>query len=111
MPPLNDDKLLDLDDVRRKLASSHGRTYWRGLEELAESPAFEELLHREFPRQASELTADPITRRRFLTLMAASLALAGLTGCARQPGAKILPYVRQPEGMVPGRPLFFATAM
>ena len=81
------------------------------LEELAATPAFEEMLRREFPEQASEW-ANPITRRQFLLLMGASLALAGLSGCGAQPPAgKIMPYVRQPEELVPGKPLFYATAM
>src|ERR671912_553003 len=50
-------------------------------------------------------------RRRFLKLMGASLALAGASACTRQPDELIVPYVRQPENVVPGRPLFFATAM
>jgi molybdopterin-containing oxidoreductase family iron-sulfur binding subunit len=63
--------------------------------------------HSEFPD-----AADPVTRRRFLALMGASLSLAGLSGCAvRPPPGKIVPYVKQPDGLVPGRPLFFATAM
>ena len=54
-----------------------------------------------------------MTRRRFLTLMGASLALMGLNGCSTQPAPreKIMPYVRQPEAMVLGKPLYFATAM
>ena len=47
----------------------------------------------------------------FLKLMGASLALAGMTGCTRQPAEQILPYVRQPEDIIPGKPLFYATAM
>ncbi len=85
------------------------RRYWKSLDELADAPAFLEFLHREFPEQASMLE-DPKGRREFLTLMGASLALAGLTACTKQPAEKILPYVRQPEQLVPGRPLFFATA-
>ena len=54
---------------------------------------------------------DPVARREFLRLMGASLALAGMTACTRQPPEKIVPYVRQPEEIVPGRPLFFATSM
>ena len=46
-----------------------------------------------------------------LGVAAASLALAGLTACTRQPAHKILPYVNQPEGMVPGEPLYYATTM
>ncbi|MFY9611865.1 MAG: TAT-variant-translocated molybdopterin oxidoreductase [Blastocatellia bacterium] len=84
--------------------------YWRSLEELADSDEFQEVLHREFPENATEWN-DPAGRREFLKLMGASLALAGLTACTRQPPEGILPYVRQPEEIVPGKPLFFATAM
>jgi molybdopterin-containing oxidoreductase family iron-sulfur binding subunit len=56
---------------------------------------------------------DPLTRRRFLTLMGASLGLAGLSGCnpSAAPRERIVPYVRQPEDIIPGQPLYFATAM
>jgi molybdopterin-containing oxidoreductase family iron-sulfur binding subunit len=84
--------------------------FWKSLEQLAEAPGFQELLHREFPRAASEWE-DPAGRREFLRIMGASLALAGLTACTRQPEEKIVPYVRAPEDIVPGRPLFFATAV
>jgi molybdopterin-containing oxidoreductase family iron-sulfur binding subunit len=83
---------------------------WRSLEELAVSPEFEELLHREFPRQATELE-EGVDRRRFLQLMSASLALGGITACTRQPPEKIVPYVNQPESIIPGRPMFFASSM
>ncbi len=101
---------VDLSGVRRRLDGTQGRTYWKSLEELAQTPEFLEFLHREFPSQASELT-DPKGRREFLTLMGASLALAGLTGCTKQPEEKIVPYVQAPEQVVPGKPLFFATAV
>jgi MoCo/4Fe-4S cofactor protein with predicted Tat translocation signal len=101
---------LDLDQVRRKLADAKGPRYWRTLEELSNEKAFGELLEREFPRQASEWL-DPVSRRSFLKLAGASLALAGLAGCTRQPLEQIVPYVRQPEDLVPGKPLFYATAM
>jgi molybdopterin-containing oxidoreductase family iron-sulfur binding subunit len=91
-------------------ARAGGPAYWRSLEELADTDAFRERLHREFPVLASEWT-DPLSRRRFVQLMAASLALAGLGGCARPPVERIVPYVRPPAAVVPGRPLFFATAM
>ena len=100
---------LDLEAVQRKLAAARGKHYWRSLEELAETREFEEMLHREFPRQASEWT-DEVSRRNFLKLMSASLALAGLAGCTKQPVEQIVPYVRQPEEIVPGKPLFFASA-
>src|SRR5215471_4386352 len=82
----------------------------RGLDELAETDEFREFLEREFPSQASEWN-DPVGRRKFLKLMGASLALAGLTACTRQPPEQIAPYARQPEDIVLGRPLFYATAM
>ncbi|HVD93604.1 MAG TPA: TAT-variant-translocated molybdopterin oxidoreductase [Vicinamibacterales bacterium] len=84
--------------------------YWRSLGELADTAQFREYLHREFPEQASEWN-DPQGRRQFLKLMSASLALAGLSACTKQPTEMIVPYVRQPEDLVPGRPLFFATAI
>jgi MoCo/4Fe-4S cofactor protein with predicted Tat translocation signal len=86
------------------------RRYWRSLEELAGSPEFDQSLHTEFPPGASEFT-DDLSRRRFLQLAGASMALAGLVGCTRQPPEKILPYIRQPENVIPGKPLFFATAV
>ncbi|MFB3916864.1 MAG: TAT-variant-translocated molybdopterin oxidoreductase [Terriglobales bacterium] len=96
--------------AREKLAATEGPEYWRSLEELAGSPEFRERLHREFPKGVSEWL-DPISRRGFLKLMGASLALAGMTGCVKQPLETIVPYVRQPEQLVPGRPLFYASSM
>src|SRR5690242_5914029 len=101
---------LDLAAVRAQLQSKTGKQYWRTLEELAGDPDFEELLHREFPRQAPSEWDESVDRRDFLKLMAASLALAGLSGCGPAPGQFIVPYVKQPDGMVLGKPLFFATA-
>src|SRR5947208_6691638 len=85
---------------------------WRGIEELTESPEFQEMIRREFPADAADWT-DPVTRRRFLSVIGASLALAGVTGCSTKPAPheQIVPYVRQPEGMVLGKPRFYATAM
>ncbi|CAN5610073.1 TAT-variant-translocated molybdopterin oxidoreductase [soil metagenome] len=82
---------------------------WRSLEELAATPDFETWLHREFPRGASEWTNE-LHRRDFLRLMGASVALAGLGACTKQPIEKIIPYVNRPEEIVPGKPLRFATA-
>ncbi len=93
----------------RILAQQDGKNYWRSLEELSDSPEFHEFVQREYPQHAEQWD-DPIERRTFLKLMGASLALAGLSGCVYQPPEKIVPFVRQPEEMVPGRPLFFATA-
>jgi molybdopterin-containing oxidoreductase family iron-sulfur binding subunit len=105
---------LDLESVRARLdeaSKTHaGPEYWRSLEELAGSPTFQEALHREFPKGASEWV-DSVSRRGFLKVMGASMALAGMTGCVRLPLEPIVPYVRQPEDVIPGRPQFYATAM
>lgn len=101
---------MDLGALRARLSAGSGPTYWRGLDELADTPEFREMLHREFPEAASEFD-DPKGRREFIKLMGASLALAGVTGCTRMPAEKIVPYVRAPEEIVPGRPLYFATAL
>ncbi|MEM7356361.1 MAG: TAT-variant-translocated molybdopterin oxidoreductase, partial [Acidobacteriota bacterium] len=82
---------------------------WRSLEELAQTPEFEERLHREFPRHAAQWDSG-FDRRKFLTVAGASLGMAGLTACSKQPPESIVPYVRQPEEIVPGEPLFYATA-
>lgn len=101
---------LNLTQIQDRLAASRGRDYWRSLEELAETPDFVEFLHREFPRQASEWQPG-MSRRRFLQLMGASLALAGLSACASPPAETIVPAVRAAEGSTTDKPLFFATAM
>jgi MoCo/4Fe-4S cofactor protein with predicted Tat translocation signal len=100
---------LDLQTVRAQIAQTKGPEYWRSLEELAGSSEFQEMMHREFPKGASEWL-DAVSRRGFLKLMGASLAMAGMTACTKQPLEPIVPYVRQPEEVIPGRPLFFATA-
>ncbi|MPZ17990.1 MAG: 4Fe-4S dicluster domain-containing protein [Luteitalea sp.] len=101
---------LDPSALRARLASTDGPTYWRSLEELAETEEFRRHLQREFPATAAELS-DPQGRRTFLKLMGASMALAGVTACTRQPAEKIIPYVNAPEELVPGKPLFYATAL
>ena len=104
----------DLNVIRRRLSSARGPEYWRCLEELADSAEFKELVNREAPRHAAAWT-EVMDRRDFLKLMGASLALAGLTGCLSSspapPDEKIVPYVKQPEEIIPGKPLYFATAM
>src|ERR1051325_4658539 len=100
----------DLEAIRASLALSRGRRYWRNLQELAEKKEFRGMLHREFPAGASEW-GDGVSRRNFLKMAGVSLALAGLTACTRQPPHEILPYIRQPQELVPGEPLFYATAM
>lgn len=114
MPPINDaDKQLvqlDLATIRDRGSDEGAPRFWRSLEELAGLEDFAELLGREFPPEASEWT-DPVSRRTFLRLMGASIALAGASGCSSTPAEKIVPYVRAPEEIIPGRPLWFATAL
>jgi molybdopterin-containing oxidoreductase family iron-sulfur binding subunit len=85
------------------------QSFWRSLDELAGIKKFQESLHREFPPGASEM--NHFDRRSFLKIMGASIALATLPACTKQPLEKIVPYVKQPEELVPGKPMFFATAM
>jgi MoCo/4Fe-4S cofactor protein with predicted Tat translocation signal len=111
-------KKLDLNAVRERIdfATAHdaaektGPEYWRSLQELAGSEEFQQALHREFPKGASEWL-DTVSRRGFLKVMGASLGLAGMTGCVKLPKETIVPYVRQPENVIPGRPMYYATAV
>ncbi|MDE3085013.1 MAG: TAT-variant-translocated molybdopterin oxidoreductase, partial [Verrucomicrobiota bacterium] len=100
-------KPADLPPAKRELS---GPRYWRSLDELAATPGFSEQIEREFPDGASNL--DGVDRRQFFKLMAASFALGGigLAGC-RRPESYILPYGKSIEGIIPGLPLYFATAM
>ncbi|HZU08626.1 MAG TPA: TAT-variant-translocated molybdopterin oxidoreductase, partial [Pseudacidobacterium sp.] len=102
-------KGLTLEEVRARLKGKTGRKYWRSLEELADTPEFHEMLGREFPQHASEWI-DSVSRRGFLKMAGASLALAGLAGCTKQPDEPIYPYVKAPEDLVLGKPMYFATA-
>jgi MoCo/4Fe-4S cofactor protein with predicted Tat translocation signal len=85
-----------------------GPAYWRSLDELADTPEFRTFVEREFPNFAPELLTGT-TRRGFLKLMGASLALAGLAGC-RWPRETIVPHARPPQNRVPGVPVQYATA-
>jgi MoCo/4Fe-4S cofactor protein with predicted Tat translocation signal len=100
---------MTLAEVQAKLDGKTGRRFWKNLDELAETPAFHELMAEEFPRQSTEWV-DAVSRRGFLKVMGASLALAGLAGCTKQPDEPIYPYIKQPEDLVLGKPMYFATA-
>jgi molybdopterin-containing oxidoreductase family iron-sulfur binding subunit len=98
-------------DVRSRLSRAKGPEFWRSLEELADTAEFQKLLEDEFPRLASVKNGgNGMNRREFLSLISASLVMAGASGCAATAPESIIPYVRQPEDIVPGKPLFFATA-
>jgi len=106
------DSRIDIAELRAKLEGATGPAYWRGLDQLAETDEFREFLHKEFPRQAAPLDYG-LDRRDFMKLLGASMALAGLAACARPPLAReeVVPYVRQPAEITPGKPLFYATAV
>src|SRR5947209_5817420 len=89
-----------------------GKKYWRSLGEYSNSPQFREWLEREFPAGASEVSEDEWSRRSFLKLMGASMALAGvgLTSC-RRPEMHLVPFTKSAEWTVPGKALYYATAM
>jgi MoCo/4Fe-4S cofactor protein with predicted Tat translocation signal len=103
-----EEQKLDLEAVRQKLAGSRGKEYWRSLDEVADTPEFRKWVDDEFPNRESIMQID---RRDFLKFCGASLLLAGLAGCRPLGAEKIVPYVVQPEDMVPGMPQMYATAM
>src|SRR6185369_1195254 len=114
---MNEDRHINFKLMRERILAEQGETdapasgkkFWRSLEELADAPEFREFVEREYPQHAEEWN-DPFERRTFLKLMGASLALAGLSGCAFQPAEKVVPNVKESENTVPGKALFFATA-
>jgi len=101
---------VDLAAVRAKLAREDGKRFWQSIEELADTKDFRNFLENEFPA-GPEKASDGINRRDVLKLMAASAALTGLSACTKLPTEKIVPYVRQPEEIIPGKPLFYATSV
>ena len=100
---------MTLAEVRKQLNGAKGKRYWRSIDELAGTPEFEAAVAKEFPDAAQEWV-DPVSRRGFMKLMGASLALAGLAGCTKQPDEPIYAYVKQPEDLILGKPNYFATA-
>ncbi|MFN0140571.1 MAG: TAT-variant-translocated molybdopterin oxidoreductase [Pyrinomonadaceae bacterium] len=96
--------------LRDRILSQDGKEYWRSVEEFVDAPEFEEFVAREYPHEIEEWD-NSLSRRKFVKVMGASLALAGLSGCVIQPAEKIVPYVNPVEGMLPGKARFFATAM
>src|SRR5580658_1284734 len=100
---------MTLAEVREQLKGKKGKRYWQSIDELAGTPEFAEAVAKEFPDQAQEWI-DPVSRRGFLKLMGASMALAGMAGCTKQPDEPIYPYVKAPEDLILGKPNYFATA-
>ncbi|MBM3496163.1 MAG: molybdopterin oxidoreductase, partial [Armatimonadetes bacterium] len=90
------------------VSSGHADGQWRSLDELADTDAFRAWVEDEFPERASLLSMD---RRKFMQVMGASVALAGLTGCRYLPQRRAVPQVVAVEDVVPGKPLFYATSV
>lgn len=96
--------------LKEKILQRSGKEYWRSVEEFVDAPEFEEFVKEEYPKHAEEWE-NKLSRRNFVKVMGASMAFAGLSGCVIQPAEKIVPYVIQPEGITPGKPLYYATSM
>jgi len=101
---------VDIAALRNARNDGNSPRFWRSLDELADTPEFRDHLENEFPHGANDPEAR-LDRRELLKVMAASAAFAGLTGCTKLPTQHIVPYVRQPEQIIPGKPLFYATAV
>ncbi|UCI09670.1 TAT-variant-translocated molybdopterin oxidoreductase [Mesorhizobium sp. B1-1-8] len=97
---------IDIAALRKRLAL--GGETWRSLDEIAGTAEFRRFVEAEFPAIAERLPAKP-NRRTLLKLMGASLSMAGLAACSR--AESIVPYVRQPEMLIPGRPVYYATTL
>ncbi len=98
---------MDVTEIRERLRGATGREYWRSLDELADTPEFRAFVERGLP---NGFQAPQISRRRFLQLAAASLAMAGMAACSPQPPEHLVPYVVQPENVTPGVAQFYASA-
>src|SRR5688572_23971916 len=96
--------------MRNKILSENGKQYWRSIDEYVDSSEFEEFVKREYPVHSEDWNTS-FSRRNFVKLMGATLAFAGLSGCVIQPAESIVPYVTPNEDMLPGKPMYFATAM
>lgn len=91
-------------------SAQDGKAYFRSPEHADNAPSFREALNRELPSEVPAEVLNPLTRRSFMGILGASMALAGTAGC-RRPEEKILPYTRSPEDLVVGMPSYYATAM
>jgi molybdopterin-containing oxidoreductase family iron-sulfur binding subunit len=100
---------MTLAQVRHELKGVKGKRYWQSIDELANTAEFQAAVEKEFPSAAQEWV-DPVSRRGFMKLMGASMALAGLAGCTKQPDEPIYAYVKAPEDLILGKPMYFATA-
>jgi len=104
---MSEKESLNIAEIRARLAGRQGKDYWAALGDLADDPSVRKFLD----GPESEGWDKSVTRRQMLKYMGASLAFAGLSACTRQPIEKIFPYAEMPERLVPGKPMFFASAL
>ena len=102
---------IDIAAAQARLSEPGAKKFWQSLQELSDTPEFRDFTHNEFPANDPEKTSGGVNRRDVLKLMAASTALAGLSACTKLPTEKIVPYVKPPEEIIPGKSLFYATSM
>jgi len=103
------EKNTTLTELSDKFGQKYGKDYWRSLEALSQTEEFQQAVQNEFKESPVEWE-NSLNRRHFLQIMGASLALAGLNACTKQPAEKIIPHVIAPEKITLGKPLFFATS-
>jgi molybdopterin-containing oxidoreductase family iron-sulfur binding subunit len=92
------------------------RKYWKGLEELKETPEFLKSKEQEFPSEMSveeflsddSLAEKSTARRDFLKFLGFSVAAATVAAC-EAPVTKAVPYVNKPENVTPGMPTWYAS--
>ena len=108
---MKDKSLIDVSSIRARLEKDGSSRFWRSMDQLAETEEYKEFSQHEFPRDPIKDPSYGLSRRNLLKLMAASAGLAGLTACTKLPIEHIAPYVHPAEELVPGKPLFYATAM
>ena len=104
----------DLEAARAYLAAKGKGRLWQSLEQLSNTPEYREFLEHEFPHQTAEkpeAASSGLGRRDWMKIMGASAAMAGLSACTKLPVEKIVPYVKPPEDLIPGKPIFYATSM
>jgi molybdopterin-containing oxidoreductase family iron-sulfur binding subunit len=104
--------IADREVHARALSGSSDQTenpeFWRSLEDLADGRDIRSFVATEFPALAERLPAR-LDRRTLLKLFGATLSMAGLTACSE--AKEIVPYVRQPENVIPGKPRYYATTL
>jgi len=92
------------------------KKYWKGIEELNQTPEFTKHRDNEFPFQNSveqflvdeQLAESSTGRRDFLKFLGFSVAAATLAAC-EAPVTKAVPYVNKPEDVTPGVATWYAS--